>query len=104
MIFIFVDFSSTVSISIAQPPSNQFAGCDFYQTIQLNQLYDVFSPQFPQNYSPNTFCRWTACAPYGSVIVLNCTVMRIPTVNTLYILNTQQHETSFDTKKKLFYH
>lgn len=74
--------SVTASISIGQPISNQFVGCDYYQTLELNQWHDVFSPRFPQNYPPNTFCRWTACAPYGSVIVVNCTVMRIPSVST----------------------
>lgn len=70
------------TISLAQSLSNQFVGCDFYQTLELNQWHDVFSPQFPRNYLPNTFCRWTACAPYGSVIVVNCTIMKIPMVST----------------------
>lgn len=89
MISIFLRrFSSTASISNAQlPPSNQFAGCDFYQTMELNQWYDVFSPQFPRNYLPNTFCRWTACAPYGSVVIVNCTVMKIPAVSMRHVVH-----------------
>lgn len=71
-------FSSTATVSTAEVT---YVGCDFYQTLELNQWYDVFSPLFPQNYQPNTFCRWTACAPVGSVVIVNCTVIKIPPVS-----------------------
>lgn len=58
----------------------QFYGCDFYQPLELNRWYDVFSPQFPENYPPNSMCRWTGCAPYGSNILVNCTTMQLPAV------------------------
>lgn len=59
---------------------NTFNGCDYYENIELNRVYDVFSPFYPGKYPPGTNCRWSGCAPYGTNIVIKCTDMAIPTV------------------------
>lgn len=61
-------------------PYNLFNGCDYYENIELNRVYDVFSPFYPGKYPPGTNCRWSGCAPYGTNIVIKCTDMAIPTV------------------------
>lgn len=62
------------------PANNIFNGCDYYETIELGRVYDVFSPYFPEKYPPGTNCRWSGCSPYGTNIVIKCTDMKIPTV------------------------
>lgn len=61
--------------------TGQFYGCDYYQPLVLNQWYDIFSPNFPQNYQSNVMCRWTGRAPAGSNIIVNCTFVSLPSVN-----------------------
>lgn len=61
-------------------PNNIFNGCDYYESIELGRVYDVFSPYFPDKYPPGTNCRWSGCSPYGTNIVIKCTEMKIPTV------------------------
>lgn len=61
-------------------PYNVFSGCDYYENIELNRVYDVFSPFYPGKYPPGTNCRWSGCAPYGTNIVIKCSDMAIPTV------------------------
>lgn len=63
-----------------QYSSNIFNGCDYYETIELGRVYDVFSPYYPDNYPPGTNCRWSGCAPAGTNIVIKCTDVQIPTV------------------------
>lgn len=65
---------------LQQPTGNVFNGCDYYETIELGRVYDIFSPYYPEKYSPGTNCRWSGCAPYGTNIVIKCTDMQIPTV------------------------
>lgn len=66
------------------PTNNVFNGCDYFESIELGRVYDVFSPYFPQQYPPGTNCRWSGCSPYGTNIVIKCTEMKIPTVNFAY--------------------
>lgn len=63
-----------------QYSSNIFNGCDYYETIELGRVYDVFSPYYPDKYPPGTNCRWSGCAPSGTNIVIKCTDVQIPTV------------------------
>ncbi|XP_031635706.1 CLIP domain-containing serine protease 14D-like [Contarinia nasturtii] len=62
--------------------NNIFNGCDYFESIQLGRIYDVFSPYYPDKYPPGTNCRWSGCAPYGTNIVIKCTDMKIPTYGT----------------------
>lgn len=80
-VFILVAVSTcALSQNSVYPPYNVFNGCDYYETIELGRVYDVFSPYFPEKYAPGTNCRWSGCAPYGTNIVIKCADMKIPTV------------------------
>lgn len=59
---------------------NNFEKCDYFEVMKIGETYDVFSPNFPNNYLPGTWCRWSGCAPSGTHIVINCSVVQIPTV------------------------
>ena len=37
-------------------------------TLTANQPYDLFSPNYPEPYPPNTFCQWIIRAPSGQRI------------------------------------
>lgn len=65
-----------------QYSGNIYNGCDYYESIELGRVYDVFSPYYPEKYPPGTNCRWSGCAPYGTNIVIKCTDMAIPVVMT----------------------
>lgn len=58
-----------------------YYGCDYYQPMDPNRWYDVFSPQFPNNYPVSSQCRWTGAATAGYIIAVNCTVMSLPAVS-----------------------
>lgn len=63
-----------------QYSNNIFNGCDYFETIELGRIYDVFSPYYPEKYPPGTNCRWSGCSPSGTNIVIKCTDLKIPTV------------------------
>lgn len=50
------------------------------QTMAVGQSYDVFSPGYGENkdYKPGTNCRWTAMAPAGYRINVNCFNIQLP--------------------------
>ncbi|XP_059607767.1 venom serine protease 34-like [Phlebotomus argentipes] len=54
-------------------------GCDYRQTLVAGRSYDVFSPGYPQRYRGEQNCRWTAVAPAGMIIHIDCRVMELPT-------------------------
>lgn len=85
MCYLFTDYQCIIIAILLVVKSttgvdNSFVGCDYYENILLGHVYDVFSPNFPEKYEPNTMCRWSGCSKYGTQIVINCTFMAIPTV------------------------
>uniref|UniRef100_A0A6B2EI46 Putative trypsin n=1 Tax=Phlebotomus kandelakii TaxID=1109342 RepID=A0A6B2EI46_9DIPT len=54
-------------------------GCDFRQNIVAGRSYDIFSPGFPNRYTGAQNCRWTAIAPAGMIVHIECNVMELPT-------------------------
>lgn len=80
---------------------SQYYGCDFYQPLELNRVYDIFSPNFPQFYQPSTMCRWVACAPYGSNIIVNCTIIKLPIVSLkIWKKLKTEHNTNWNKFKR----
>lgn len=66
------------------PIFGQFNGCDYHQKLDINKSYNVFSPNFPYSYNSKTYCRWTAEAPMGYSVILNCTEIYLPQVSTRF--------------------
>lgn len=65
------------------PIIGQFNGCDYHQKLDVNKSYNVFSPNFPYSYNSKTYCRWTAEAPMGYSVILNCTEIYLPPVRII---------------------
>ncbi|XP_026480617.1 venom serine protease 34-like [Ctenocephalides felis] len=64
---------------VAWPVVNgQYPNCDYYQNMQLDMDYYVYSPNYPSNYPPGSSCRWYAEAPIGSRITLTCSYIELP--------------------------
>lgn len=85
IVFILV-LITTYAVAQNYPYSgNIFNGCDYYETIELGRVYDVFSPYYPEKYPPGTNCRWSGCAPYGTNLLIRCTDMAIPVVIIIMI-------------------
>lgn len=80
VLFIVTILVTRVASQLYPYNANVFNGCDYFETIELGRVYDVFSPYYPEKYPPGTNCRWSGCAPYGTNIVIKCTDMRIPSV------------------------
>ncbi|KAJ2940867.1 hypothetical protein O0L34_g10127 [Tuta absoluta] len=71
----------------------QDANCDYQQNVQPGQTYYVYSPGYPNNYTPGVTCRWIAYCPSGYNCRLNCNEIRLPfsqgcTQDRLLISNT----------------
>lgn len=62
-----------------------FNGCDYHQKLDSNKSYNFFSPNFPYSYNSKTYCRWTAEAPMGYSVILNCTEIYLPPVSTIFL-------------------
>lgn len=56
-----------------------YNNCDFFQRITATSQFSIVSTGYPRTYFSNTKCRWTAEAPMGYRISLNCHDVRIPT-------------------------
>lgn len=65
--------------------SDHFENCDFFQNVIPNKTYDIFSPGYENasNYPSNTTCRWTAIAPAGHNLRLNCKDVYMPSVRII---------------------
>lgn len=57
------------------------SNCDYYQSMTVGTTYNVYSPGYPQNYAAGVDCRWTAVAPRGYRIYLDCSDVDIPVVS-----------------------
>lgn len=66
------------------PIFGQFNGCDYHQKLDINKSYNVFSPNFPYSYHSKTYCRWTAEAPIGYSVILNCSEIYLPQVSIYF--------------------
>lgn len=55
-------------------------GCDYRQNLVAGRFYDIFSPGFPNRYRGAQNCRWTAVAPAGMTVLIECTTMELPRV------------------------
>ncbi|XP_055705662.1 venom serine protease 34-like [Phlebotomus papatasi] len=53
-------------------------GCDYRQNLVAGRVYDIFSPGFPNRYRGEQNCRWTAIAPAGMTVFIECTTMELP--------------------------
>jgi hypothetical protein len=58
-----------------------FVGCDYFQQLRVGVNYQIYSPGFQQGllYPRGTRCRWTAVAPPGFQVNINCDHFDIPT-------------------------
>jgi hypothetical protein len=56
-------------------------GCNYYQDVAAGQTFQVFSPNYPNNYPAGTNCRWEAVAPSNSQLTLTCSVFNLPSVS-----------------------
>lgn len=65
-------------ITIITPIFGQFNGCDYHQYLDINESYNVVSPNYPYSYNSKTYCRWTAEAPIGYTVILNCSEIYLP--------------------------
>lgn len=72
------DFNSTTLID--EPSNRVDSSCDYYQTLANGETYNVYSPGYPGLYAAGTDCRWTAVAPRGYHINLDCSDVNIPVV------------------------
>lgn len=63
------------------------ANCDFYQEMVLGQNYYIYNLEYPDYSTPPVSCRWVGRSPVGTVILLTCEDIDIPTVR---ILNPNQ--------------
>lgn len=55
--------------------------CDFYQDVALGQEYFIYNQEYPYYYRSSASCRWSARSLPGTVIVLSCTDINIPSVS-----------------------
>ncbi|XP_044265432.1 ovochymase-1-like [Tribolium madens] len=67
-------FNFLIAISMAVDPN-----CDFYQEMELGQNYYIYNPGYPDYSGPPIACRWVGKSPVGTVIVLTCEDIDIPT-------------------------
>lgn len=80
--------SATVVLANARSAFAQiFTGCDYYQPMDNNRWYDVFSPQYPIYYPVSSQCRWTGEAQPPNIITVNCTIMNVPTVSYTFFIS-----------------
>lgn len=59
----------------------QYGTCDYVQELKVGQTYTIYSPNYPNIYFENTYCRWKAIAPAGHSILLSCPTFQIPDVS-----------------------
>lgn len=76
----FLETLSIIVFLLIGKVSTQSNGCDFYQELELDIIYTISSPRFPQRYLRGTDCRWAAEAPAGYKISLDCYEVRLPPV------------------------
>lgn len=58
--------------------------CDYYQEMTLGQTYYLYNKEYPNNYPPNTSCRWVARSPANTRIILSCEDIQIPPVSNCF--------------------
>jgi hypothetical protein len=56
-------------------------GCTYYQDVAAGQTFQVFSPNYPNNYPKGADCRWEAVAPSNSKLILTCNIFNLPKVS-----------------------
>ncbi|XP_013161753.1 PREDICTED: venom serine protease 34-like [Papilio xuthus] len=59
----------------------QDRNCDFFQNVEPNQIYSVYSPGYPRNYTPGVQCRWYGVCPNGYHCRLDCPDINLPRSN-----------------------
>lgn len=65
-----------------------YENCDFYQELQPDQPYYIYSPDYPNPYPSGTSCRWYAVSPPGTQVFLSCENIDLPQVNLKQIPKT----------------
>lgn len=73
---------------VASVAMGQFGvDCDFFQTLQLNETKDIFSPLYPNRFPAHdqTMCRWSGVSPSGTVITVNCTTVDLQQVWFVFV-------------------
>lgn len=71
LLIIFLNFHLTKA-------RDEFGTCDYFQKLTSSSQFTITSPGYPSNYTRNAKCRWTAEAPPGFKISLNCIEVQIP--------------------------
>ncbi|GAB0090087.1 venom serine protease [Sergentomyia squamirostris] len=57
---------------------NAQVGCDFRENMVAGRSYDIFSPGYPNRYRGLQNCRWTAVAPVGMIVQIDCRIVDLP--------------------------
>lgn len=61
--------------------TSQFAGCDYSEQMAAGSTRDIFSPGYSNPYRGQVNCRWSATAPVGTLLQLQCTDVNLPAVS-----------------------
>jgi hypothetical protein len=59
--------------------------CVYYQEVAAGQSFDVFSPNYPNNYPSGISCSWEAVAPSNSHFILQCNDFSLPAVSAVLL-------------------
>jgi hypothetical protein len=75
-------FSGFIFLIFLHFATANFPGCDHFQALRVGVNYQIYSPNFHlgQLYPRSTRCRWTAEAPPGFKVNINCDVFDLPSV------------------------
>jgi hypothetical protein len=58
-------------------------GCNYYQDFAAGQTDYVYSPDYPNNYTGGTDCRWEYFTTSNSELILNCSDFNLPQVSVM---------------------
>ncbi|CAK1591243.1 unnamed protein product [Parnassius mnemosyne] len=67
-----------LSLALLGSGRAQNPNCDFTQNVRPNQVYYVYSPNYPNNYSAGVQCRWIMVCPTGYNCQLDCSEINLP--------------------------
>jgi hypothetical protein len=57
--------------------------CVYYQDVAAGQSFNVYSPNYPNNYPSGISCSWEAVAPSNSHFILQCNEFSTPAVSEM---------------------
>lgn len=76
-----IAFVTFILYTLIFPYTKSQKVCEYFQDVDVTKVYDIFSPGYDRYYPMNSTCKWSAEAPIGYNLFLDCFNVEMPVSN-----------------------